>query len=233
MSAEHLTRRQSQGERSRTELLEVAKRLLAERGYAGMSVSRLSSASGLSTSSIYWHFGSKDGVLAAVVEQSLQEFFARRPRAADFDGDPLERLAAMLETYATMLEREPDYLRLLLILLLERHDGSAETRRIISGMRESSLRNFEAALQPVLAPHGEDDRQGLVRDFALMCRALADGTFIASIDQKDVSTPEIYRTLVTLLRAFVVAAEAPDGSESVQRRNRHQTATSRLPGERA
>src|SRR4051794_26827199 len=103
MSADDLTRRQLQGERSRKELLEVAKGLLAERGYTGMTVSRLSQEAGLSASSIYWHFGSKDGVLAAVVEQGLKEFFATRPRAADFEGEPLERLARMLATSATML----------------------------------------------------------------------------------------------------------------------------------
>jgi AcrR family transcriptional regulator len=197
-----LTRRQQQGARSRREILDVAKRLLAERGYTGMTVSRLSEMAGLSTSSIYWHFGSKDGVLAAVVEQGLQEFFAKRPRAADFDGEPLDRMAQMLKGSGAMLEAEPEYLRLLLILTLEHHEGGEEVRRVVSEMRESSLRNFEAALTPLVAPDGDEAGLRLVHELALLCRAVADGAFIASLDQEDVSMGDIYSTLVMLLRGL-------------------------------
>jgi AcrR family transcriptional regulator len=203
LATDDLTQRQIQGERSRKELLAVAKRLLAERGYTGMTVSRLSKAAGLSASSIYWHFGSKDGVLAAVVEQGLRDFFAARPKAADYEGEPIERFAQMLEESAAMIAEEPEYLRLLLILTLERHDGNEDARRVVDEMRASSLANFEAALEPILAPGGEAERLALVRDVAKLFRAAADGALIASLDEEDVSMVDVYRTLLTLLRAHV------------------------------
>src|SRR6266496_2327682 len=55
---------------SQDRILDAAERLVAERGYTAASISLISKASGLPASSIYWHFGSKEGLLAAVVERA-------------------------------------------------------------------------------------------------------------------------------------------------------------------
>jgi hypothetical protein len=113
----------------------------------------------------------------------------------------------MLATSATMLESQPEYLRLLLILTLEHHDGNENVRRVVREMRESSLRNFEEALGPVLAPDDDEEGRRLVRRVAVLFRAVADGAFIASLDQEDVAMDDIYETLVLLLRGMT--AQAP------------------------
>jgi AcrR family transcriptional regulator len=197
------TRRQQQGERSRNELLQVAKRLMAERGYTGMSIAQLSAASGLSTSSIYWHFGSKDGVLAAVVEEGLRRFFESRPATDSFEGDAVERLDAMLSASARMLEEEPEYLRLLLLLTLERHDGDEASLAVVHEMREVSLRHWEEGLSAIFAV-GEDaspERRDLVRQLALLGRCVADGAFIASVDG-EAHMGDVYATFMRMVCAL-------------------------------
>lgn len=198
------TQRQLQGERSRRDLLAVARRLLAERGYAGMSVSALSDEASLSTSSIYWHFGSKDGVLAAVVEDGLEAFFASRVPADQYEGDPLERLEQMLMASAEQLELEPENLRLLLILTLERHEGHERSLGVVHQMREASRKNWEAALRPVFERNGGAGDDELIRALALLGRCVSDGAFIASIDE-ETSMSHVYLTFMRLVEALAAS----------------------------
>ena len=74
------TRKQAQGDNSRGLILDTTERLMGTRGYAATSISDICKACGLPASSIYWHFGSKDGVLAAVMERGAARFFAAIPR---------------------------------------------------------------------------------------------------------------------------------------------------------
>src|SRR5687767_10421400 len=77
--AASMTKRQQQGQSSRELILDATERLMATRGYAATSISDIRSACGLPASSIYWHFGSKEGVLAAVMERGADRFFAAIP----------------------------------------------------------------------------------------------------------------------------------------------------------
>lgn len=52
---------------------------MATKGYAATSISDIRDACGLAPSSIYWHFGSKEGVLAAMMERGAQRFLPRYP----------------------------------------------------------------------------------------------------------------------------------------------------------
>ena len=78
------TRKQLQGENSRELILDATERLMGTRGYAATSISDICKACGLPASSIYWHFGSKDGVLAAVMERGATRFFAAIPPRAPY-----------------------------------------------------------------------------------------------------------------------------------------------------
>jgi AcrR family transcriptional regulator len=109
-----LTKRQQQGEGSRELILDATERLMATRGYAGTSISDIRKACGLPASSIYWHFGSKDGVLAAVMERGASRFFAAIPGLTDGRTNPGP--AIQLEATARLIAEHPDFLRLAYLL---------------------------------------------------------------------------------------------------------------------
>src|ERR1700757_5002886 len=75
-----LTKKQRQGHASRELILDATERLMGTKGYVATSISDIRNACGLPASSIYWHFGSKEGVLAAVMERGATRFFAAIPR---------------------------------------------------------------------------------------------------------------------------------------------------------
>ena len=68
--------------------------LIAARGVDGMSMRALSEATGLSTGTINYHFGSKHGVLLASIEYGYKQ----RPHEWDID-DPSANLRALLRRY--------------------------------------------------------------------------------------------------------------------------------------
>jgi AcrR family transcriptional regulator len=189
------------GERSRRAALATARTLLATRGYSGMTMSRLCRESGLSPGSIYWHFGSKEGVLAAVVQQGVEELLAKVPHPAEFTGEPIERFAAVSERIAQVVEEEPESLKLLLVLTLQ-EDGDEQVRAVVHEMRERALRSWEETLRALLAPDGDAEGLRLVRALALLGRAVADGALIGHVADRDVAVSEVFRTFVVLLRAL-------------------------------
>src|SRR5260370_9149901 len=90
---------------------------MATRGYAATSISDIRKACGLPPSSIYWHFGSKEGVLAAVMERGADRVFAAIPTSEDADGQ--------LAVLSRLQSQHPEFLRLLYQLALEPHNDPA------------------------------------------------------------------------------------------------------------
>jgi AcrR family transcriptional regulator len=73
--------------------------------------------------SIYWAFGSKEGLFAAVMERAAEAFFEGLPVKGE--RDPL----AGVDELGLMFEARPEFLRLLLVLSLERREGDPPSSR--------------------------------------------------------------------------------------------------------
>ena len=67
------------GARSREAVLDAAERLIAEHGYEAATVSALVEQAGVPASSVYHYFGSKEGVLLAVMERGAKRYLAEVP----------------------------------------------------------------------------------------------------------------------------------------------------------
>lgn len=73
--------------------------LFAERGFAGTSIRDIASATDLSLSNIYHHFGNKEGLLLAIVETASKRVLASLREASAQFGTPLERFKALIQTH--------------------------------------------------------------------------------------------------------------------------------------
>lgn len=84
--------------RTREGILDAATGLLYGRGLDGVGVSELCRAVGASKETLYRHFGSKDGLIAAVLEARSARVMRWIDGAATAAGpDPRERLAAVFD----------------------------------------------------------------------------------------------------------------------------------------
>src|SRR5437870_1049118 len=109
-AAAPINRRLEQRTRSRERLLDAASRRVADRRYAATSISDIREECGLPAGSIYWHFGSKEELLAAVMERGADRWFADLPSWHVLQGIPERRLAKSLEVVAERLAAHPEFL---------------------------------------------------------------------------------------------------------------------------
>ncbi|GAA1208461.1 TetR/AcrR family transcriptional regulator [Pseudonocardia alaniniphila] len=168
------------GSSSRDVILDAARTLIASKGYDGMAVSDLCAESGLPASSIYYHFGNKLGVLAALLERTFDELHALFPNPSSFDGrEPIDRLEAWFTAACRSLDRRPDYLRLLLAVSVGPHKDSETVRSTVRRIRDHAHASWVDALTPIFAPGGDEDGKVLVEQLAVLGRAMTDGLSVA------------------------------------------------------
>ena len=99
--------RSARSDETRRRLVETATRLFAERGYDGTSVKELAASAGISQGSIFWHFGSKQGLLFEVVDSAFASW-EREVLAPliDSDGAPAD-LTAIVDSHRSFARRNP------------------------------------------------------------------------------------------------------------------------------
>lgn len=185
--------RRADGELSRNRILDAATEIAAERGYEGTSIGAVSAKCGLPASSIYWHFKDKDDLIGAVIERSFGTWLAawRLPDS----GGPQERLKEAAAQTAKALLDSPDFIRLGLMLALERRPVEPRARTIFLGVRDQALREVTTSIHQ-LAPGLTDAQQRQLATYAI---AGADGLFIAK---------EIGGDSIDLLEMFSMHAQA-------------------------
>ena len=109
------------GTDSRDRVLQIAAKVLAERGYAGTTMRLVARRSGLEAASLYYHFSSKDELVECVLSHGLVEL-AQELRAAV---GALPPLASSREAFLTAITVHLDY-------LVRNGDYVLASRRVLS-----------------------------------------------------------------------------------------------------
>lgn len=181
-------RRHQQGEESRERILDAVIQIAAERGYEGTTVSLVSERSGLPVSSIYWHFGNKDDLIAAVIERGFRAWSAELAEPLDVDPDATRRelIAAILHhDVGSLARRHPEFLRFGLMLTMEQRAEEPKGRTLFLEARETSLERIVSALGLVLDAEGIPD-DGFAKRLGHLIIATVDGLFLATRASLDI-----------------------------------------------
>jgi AcrR family transcriptional regulator len=194
-------KRRANGDQSRQKIVEAATEIAGERGYDGTSISAVSERSGLPASSIYWHFKDKDGLIAAVIEHSFEQW-----RMLMVNDEPPKRRSATDAVTDTMrstgraLVGAPDFLRLGLMLTLQHRSSEATARTMFLDIRQQT-RDQTAKFYRQLFGASLDD--AAVDALALMAMAATDGLFIAREIEGDELDVEVAFELIGVALAAV------------------------------
>jgi AcrR family transcriptional regulator len=86
----------------------VAARLFAERGYDATSVREIVEASGVTKPTLYYHFGSKQGLAEALLTRPMTRFLESLRAMVEETKEPIELLRRMFEAYINLTSDEPD-----------------------------------------------------------------------------------------------------------------------------
>ena len=101
------------GTQRRAQLLDVSRRLFAEKGFDNTSVEEIAARAEVSKPVVYEHFGGKEGIYAVVVDREMQALLAALTGALEGGGHPrvlVERTALALLGY---IEESEDGFRIL------------------------------------------------------------------------------------------------------------------------
>lgn len=155
---------------------------MAERGYAATSLSVLGKETGLPKSAIYHHFHSKGGLLSAVMERGLNDFFTAM-RAAHANppegGSHLERLTWFLERTGEVLAERQEFLRLHMLLVLSAEAADADVSGTIDRVRRDGRAQMNHMIRESFRDEGPVIAQAVADELDYFGIAGVDGAFIA------------------------------------------------------
>lgn len=151
-------RRAQQRAGARRAILEATEALLLEAGYEAFSMRRLADRCGYTAPTIYHHFGDKNGLIDALLEERFQQMLAVIREVPDGD-DPADTLREMFRAYARFGLENPTLYRLLEMARPNREEppeSAEQSRALIEGplialARSGRLatRDLELALQTI------------------------------------------------------------------------------------
>ena len=167
---------------SAQQLIDAAIELIAERGYVGMSVDAVCRRAGIVKSGLYWNFGSKEGLLAAVVDRVATEWVEDIRRSVYQQGDALERLDRTLSEMHRMMRERPESLRVLLVVLLERSSVDPSTRQVLERFFVSARETMAQGIIDTLGPCMAKRDVELVAELWL---AMFEGLFLRHLIMDD------------------------------------------------
>ena len=166
--------RQARTRRTRAAVVDAARALFVERGYAATTIEAISARSDTPQATVYRHFNSKLGILKAVLDVSIAGddqavAMLDRPHVRSLlsDGDPKKQLAGFAALLRDLMARtapvhriladaarsDADAASLLAVFARQRHEGQrriarslARSKSLRSGLRERDAADLIHAL---------------------------------------------------------------------------------------
>jgi AcrR family transcriptional regulator len=188
---------EERSEKTRAALTSAARRLFADRGYAGVGTEEIVRAAGVTRGALYHHFSGKPDLLEAVYEQIEGEITQKIATGALAGSDPLEALHAGSEMFLDVC-LEPEVQRIVLL------DAPAvlgwERWREIAA--DHGLGLIEAALGAAMEA-GQIARQPLRPLAHVLMGALDEAAMlVARADDTEAARAEVGATLASLLEGL-------------------------------
>ncbi len=194
---------------TRSRLLAAAARVYARRGFNGATLDEVASEAGLSKGAVYAHFGSKENLLVALMEEYLAAQIAEQVGLFDQDRALAERPLAGSEHWMEGLEEHPDRFRLLMELWAH---GQRDER-----LRHSLARGFDA-LRATLASFASDSAaadgfellDGAGEQLANITMGLGLGLALLKLTEPEALPSALFGTVLSIL-----AEASPEDRERI------------------
>jgi TetR/AcrR family transcriptional regulator len=138
--------RQRDKDRTRADILEVATREFADKGYTGARVDEIAARTSTTKRMIYYYFGGKEQLYIAVLEQAYSAIRALEQQV-DVEHltpeDALRQLAALTFDHH---EANPDFIRLVSIENIHRAEHLAQSE-VLAGLADPALGGLTRILE--------------------------------------------------------------------------------------
>ena len=185
-------------------IIRAAQRILERDGFARLSFETISAEAGVYTSAIRYYFGSKDGLIEALVDATTHDASLQVYERTRREPDPVARVRTAVsesrqlplsDAYQTMWEMLPHILR------------SPELRRRVAGLYELYRKHHEE----VFDAEDSDAGRARARNYGSLFLAVLDGIAIQkSLDPEGVDVDSIFELWARVMSESV--RPATDGA---------------------
>lgn len=193
---------------TRDVILDAGTELMADRGFAATTIGAICRATDCAPTAIYWHFGSKEGLLAAIVERSIERWYAEldaamRTGAPDATVPPPPDLDRFFGVIADSYRHAPQALRLLLWLGLDRSHPDPAVRAAVQQARQHAVERMAASIGALFEGDATAQLRSVSESLARLVLVHLDGIFLShQIDDDADRLDELF----ALSRTAVLAA---------------------------
>ncbi|QGU06028.1 Fatty acid metabolism regulator protein [Corynebacterium occultum] len=176
-------KRRELAEPTRKAILDAAARLMAERGFEGTTVAALEKESGFPASSIYWHFSSKEGVLAAVMERGAVQFLGGVEQRAWQAETAAEQVKRMFIQSGMELITDPEQAQFLQLQLRfrlnrQRHEGKA-FYEVCDEVYRRGVEVMHRQIRAAYERHGAQMAENIADKTGALAVAMIDGIYLS------------------------------------------------------
>jgi AcrR family transcriptional regulator len=133
-------------ERTRADILAVATREFADRGYAGARINEIADKTSTTKRMIYYYFGGKEQLYIAVLEQAYSRIRGLEQQLDVEHLDPVEAIRELAGLTFDHHESHPEFIRLVSIENIHRAEHIARSE-VLSGLANPALDVLEAILR--------------------------------------------------------------------------------------
>ena len=175
----------------RSQLMEVGRKVFAESGYESTAIEEVARRAGVSKPIVYEHFGSKEGLHAAIVERELDTLVERVTRAFA-EGPPRARFENAVLAFLTYVREEPDGFE-----VLTRDAPNVHARRGLTRVIGDTAERVGDVFASEFARFGFDPKAAPIYANALVGMVTQVGQWWAAED-RGVSTEAVARHVAAL-----------------------------------
>ncbi|GAP12879.1 transcriptional regulator, TetR family [Longilinea arvoryzae] len=133
-------------------LLQVALELFAARGYDGVGVQEIAEAAGVTKPTLYHYFGSKAGLLTALLDEQHEPLNRAVAGAAGYHGDLPGALEALARAYFDFARAHPAFYRMQLGMYFAPRESEAWQQ--VAGRNEQQYQAVAHLFASAVGDHG-------------------------------------------------------------------------------
>lgn len=124
-----MRRTKEEAERTRKQLLDAGARVFGRKGYTAARLSDIASEAGVTRGAVYWHFGSKKGLMFAILREMVNPYMQIAVEALESDLEPGRKIRELVYRVMDAVDRKRAFLsheQLAIRFMAERPDEFEE-----------------------------------------------------------------------------------------------------------
>ncbi|RIQ71886.1 TetR/AcrR family transcriptional regulator [Bordetella avium] len=210
----------------RARILETAFSLISKFGYSGTTMGKVATNAALPIGSVYWHFESKDLLLAAMIEESFirwrnETAERNRPR----EGETFEEhVTRIFGSTANPKYFAADFWRLGVILSVEKSVPEQTARKQFLTIREAQRKELTSWWSATLSPTLLETQPDLPERLSMFTLAMQDGNAIAGSSGESLDD---FQAILASCLIHLVSQARQQASASTESKKRTRAARTR------